>query len=149
MTRTVEARKATLFTPESANRALLYVKGVVDDLVESCVRLRRAKEARARALAGNPSAGVTERERAETLRKAEADRRSAQGDFDRIGRELESVGVTVKDPTIGLIDFPGEIDGRRVLLCWKQGEERVAFWHDLNAGIAGRRPIPPEASAAL
>jgi hypothetical protein len=149
MTRIVEARTATLFTPESANRALLYVRGVVDDLVDSCVRLRRAKEVRTAALAGKPSAGATERERAETLRQAEADRRAAQGDFDRIGRELESVGVQVKDPSIGLIDFPGEIDGRRVLLCWKKGEERVAWWHDLDAGIAGRRPIPPESPAVL
>ncbi len=123
MTRTVEARPPTLFTPESANRALLYVRGVVDDLVEAVGRLRRAEKAR-----------------------SEIDRRAAVEALERIGRELESVGVQVKDPAIGLIDFPGEIDGRRVLLCWKKGEERVAWWHDPDAGIAGRRPIPPEAA---
>jgi hypothetical protein len=149
MTRIVEARPATLFTPESANRALRYVRGVVDDLVDACARIRRAEEARKRALAGGAAAGATERERAESLRQAETDRRTARADLERIGLELEAVGVQVKEPAIGLIDFPGEIDGRRVLLCWKQGEDRVAWWHDLNAGIAGRRPIPPEAPAVL
>lgn len=149
MTRIVEARPATLFTPESANRALRYVRGVVDDLVDACARVRRAEEARKRALAGGPLAGSKERERTDALRQAESDRRTARADLERIGLELEAVGVEVKDPAIGLIDFPGEIDGRRVLLCWKQGEDRVAWWHDLNAGIAGRRPIPPETPASL
>lgn len=123
MTRIVEARPATLFTPESANRALSYVRAVVDDLVDAVARGRNSRDPRAK--------------------------EQAKEDFERIIRELEAVGVEVKDPSVGLIDFPGEVDGRRVLLCWKQGEERVAWWHDLNAGIAGRRPLPPEAPAAL
>jgi hypothetical protein len=146
MTKTDEAKTATLFTPESANRALPYVKAVVEDLVEACTRLRKAEEARARAAAGSPSAGAKVREREETQRQAEDARRAARTDLDRVTRELEAVGVEVKDPETGLLDFPGELDGRRVCLCWKRGEDRVAFWHDLESGFRGRRPLPPHAS---
>jgi len=120
MTRIDEPRTATLFTPESADRALLYVRAVVDDLVDASARLRRAKETH-----------------------ADAEARAAREALDRIGLELAAVGVEVKDPRIGLIDFPGEMEGRRVCLCWKKGEDRVAWWHELDAGFAGRRPILP------
>ena len=138
-------KTATLFTPESANRALPYVRVVVEDLVDACLRLRRAEESRARATSGSLSAGATPQERDETLRRAEDDRRAARADLERVGRELEAVGVEVKDPEIGLLDFPGELDGRRVCLCWKRGEDRVAFWHEPEAGFRGRRPLPAEA----
>ncbi len=54
---------------------------------------------------------------------------------------VASVGVEVKDLEMGLVDFPGERDGREVYLCWKLGEERVSFWHDLNTGYASRQPL--------
>lgn len=142
MTEAGTVKTAVLFTQESANRALPYVRAVVEDLVEAFGRLRRAEEARARALAGNPAAGATPEERDRTLRDAEDARRASRADFARTTAELERVGVELKDPETGLLDFPGEVNGRRVLLCWKRGEERVAWWHDLEAGFRGRRPLP-------
>jgi hypothetical protein len=56
-------------------------------------------------------------------------------------REVEAMGVVVKDPRIGLLDFYGKVDGRVVCLCWKYGEETVAHYHDLDAGFAGRKPL--------
>jgi len=143
MTETTTAKTAALFTPESANRALPYVKAVVEDLVEAFHRVRQAEETRTRCQAGNPSTGATPGERDETLRKAEEARRAAKEDLGRVKRELEAVGVEVKDDDIGLLDFPGELNGRRVYLCWKRGEDRVAFWHDVETGFRGRRPLPP------
>ncbi len=61
-----------------------------------------------------------------------------------LARELErltELGVVLRDPEAGLVDFPGEVDGRRVWLCWRLGEERVAHYHELDAGFAGRRPL--------
>ena len=56
--------------------------------------------------------------------------------------ELESMGVQLKDFTRGLIDFPSLRDGRVVLLCWQLGEgDRVEWWHDVDAGFAGRTPL--------
>jgi len=54
---------------------------------------------------------------------------------------LKEQGVIVKDMSVGLLDFPSLRDGREVYLCWKYGEDRVAFWHDVDAGFAGRQPL--------
>jgi len=55
--------------------------------------------------------------------------------------EIDSIGVQVKDLDIGLLDFPCEVDGRTVLLCWKLGEKSITHWHGVNEGYAGRKPI--------
>jgi len=55
--------------------------------------------------------------------------------------ELSSFGCELKDPTIGLIDFLSLRNDREVYLCWHLGEERINFWHFLDAGFAGRQPL--------
>ncbi len=65
-------------------------------------------------------------------------------DFDRLDTLVHKVlatGVEVKDINSGLLDFPALRNGEEVLLCWKYGEDKVGFWHDKEAGYAGRRPI--------
>jgi hypothetical protein len=55
--------------------------------------------------------------------------------------EIESIGVQVKDLNVGLLDFPCEVNGRIVLLCWKLGEKSITHWHGMEEGFAGRKPI--------
>lgn len=55
--------------------------------------------------------------------------------------EIDAIGVQVKDLDTGLLDFPTEIDGEIVLLCWKKGEEKIEFWHTVEAGFRGRQPL--------
>jgi hypothetical protein len=55
--------------------------------------------------------------------------------------EIDSIGVQVKDLDIGLLDFPCEVDGRVVLLCWRTGEGSITHWHGTDEGFAGRKPI--------
>jgi hypothetical protein len=55
--------------------------------------------------------------------------------------EIDSIGVQVKDLDIGLLDFPCEVEGRTVLLCWKLGEKGITHWHSVSEGFAGRKPI--------
>ena len=141
MTDTDATRTAPVFTPESANKALAYIRAVVDDVVDAFARLRTAEEIRARALAGSPTTGRTPEARDRTLRDAENARATAREDLVRVNLELEKAGVELKDPETGLIDFPGERGGRRVYLCWKKGETSVEFWHDVESGFRGRRPI--------
>jgi hypothetical protein len=62
-------------------------------------------------------------------------------EIDGFERELDALGIQLKDRRIGLIDFPSELDGRPVLLCWRLGEPSVQFWHDEQSGYAGRRPL--------
>ncbi len=55
--------------------------------------------------------------------------------------EIDSIGVQVKDLDIGLLDFPCEVEGRVVLLCWRMGENSITHWHSTDEGFAGRKPI--------
>jgi hypothetical protein len=55
--------------------------------------------------------------------------------------EIDSIGVQVKDIDIGLLDFPCEVDGRILLLCWKLGEKSITHWHGTDEGFAARKPI--------
>lgn len=55
--------------------------------------------------------------------------------------EIDSIGVQVKDLEIGLLDFPCEVEGGIVLLCWKMGETSITHWHGTAEGFAGRKPI--------
>lgn len=63
-------------------------------------------------------------------------------------RYLEAVeafareGIQLKDADTGLVDFPGRLGARTVLLCWRDGEAAIAHYHDADAGFAGRKPIP-------
>lgn len=59
-------------------------------------------------------------------------------------RAIQAQGVLVKDLDSGLIDFPALLEGREVYLCWKLGEETIGWWHSVESGFAGRRPITPE-----
>jgi hypothetical protein len=55
--------------------------------------------------------------------------------------ELDRLGCVIKDLRLGLVDFYGKVKGRMVFLCWKLGEKKISFWHDLESGFAERRPI--------
>ncbi len=58
--------------------------------------------------------------------------------------EVEALGAVIKDPNVGLVDFYGRVDGKLVYLCWRPGEAALGWYHDLDAGFAGRRPLGPE-----
>ena len=71
-------------------------------------------------------------------------RRQAEALVAEINERLARIngwGVELKGLDEGLIDFPSERDGRTVYLCWKLGEDRIAWWHDLDTGFAGRQPL--------
>src|SRR5256885_107076 len=55
--------------------------------------------------------------------------------------EIDAIGVQVKDLDIGLLDFPCAVEDEIVLLCWKYGEEKIEFWHGVEEGFKGRKPI--------
>ena len=55
--------------------------------------------------------------------------------------ELEEMEIVLRDVDRGLIDFPAIRDGREVYLCWEEGEDRVEYWHDIDAGFGGRQAL--------
>jgi hypothetical protein len=55
--------------------------------------------------------------------------------------EIDSIGVQVKDIDAGLLDFPCNLDGEVVLLCWRMGETSIEHWHTMDSGFQGRQPV--------
>jgi hypothetical protein len=128
------------FTPEEANEALAEVR----PLVESMVAHRRAHAAalaRQEELEGHirgNGGGIPPAELAETAAEIEREARELAGVVD----DLTRLGVEVKDVDEGLVDFPALRGGETVLLCWKLGEDEIGYWHTIDGGFAGRRPLP-------
>jgi hypothetical protein len=75
------------------------------------------------------------------VRELKADLAKRVAEYRRGWDEVEELGAVIKDPQIGLVDFYGRVDGNVVWLCWKYGEDDVAYYHALDTGFAGRKPI--------
>jgi hypothetical protein len=71
-------------------------------------------------------------------------RRGAEALVEQLNQRLARLnqwGIEMKGLDEGLLDFPSEREGRVVYLCWKVGEDRIAWWHDIDVGFAGRQPL--------
>jgi hypothetical protein len=128
------------FTPAEANEALATVRPLAEELVGHRRALREAQERRAeltRRIAGN--GGSLDARRVATL--AARVNREAEAVARAVAR-IQELGVLVKDLDRGLVDFPALRGDEEVLLCWEVGEDEVGYWHGLEEGFAGRRPLP-------
>jgi hypothetical protein len=128
------------FTPDEANAALAEVGPLVQQMVEqrrahvAALEQQEQLEARIRGNGG----GMPPAQLAEAA--AEVERRARE--LARTVDDIVSRGVEVKDLDEGLIDFPAERRGETVYLCWKLGEDEIRYWHPVEDGFAGRRPLP-------
>jgi len=75
------------------------------------------------------------------LARRKAERAKAEQRAKDALDEISSIGVQVKDLNMGLLDFPCEVEGQIILLCWKLGEKSITHWHGTEEGFAGRKPI--------
>lgn len=62
-------------------------------------------------------------------------------EMNGLASEIQQMGCELKDVDLGLVDFRTDREGREVYLCWKLGEERIAWWHELHTGFASRQPL--------
>jgi hypothetical protein len=128
------------FTPEEANAALAEVRPLVERMVEQrrahVEALERQEELESR-IKGN-GGGIPPAQLAE----ADADVEQHAGELAHAVDDIVELGVQVKDLDEGLVDFPALSRGETVLLCWQLGEEEIGFWHTVEEGFAGRRPLP-------
>ena len=133
-------RRTKTFTVEQANRTLPLVSRIVRDIVtqyarwQDKVREFEMRTAHARAERPDPTTEAVQRE-VQALAE----------EIDGYIGELQELGVEFKGFDMGLVDFPGELGGRPVYLCWRLGEEAVEHWHEIDAGFAGRQPLSPSA----
>ena len=128
------------FTPEEANAALAQVRPLVEKLVGHrrghVAALARQEELEER-IRGN-GGGIPPSTLAEAAEEVEREARALAKAID----EIDEHGAQVKDLDEGLIDFPALRDGETVLLCWKLDEDEIRYWHSVEDGFAGRRPLP-------
>ncbi len=128
------------YTLEEANAALDRVRPLVARISESVARLPglqeevRTAEYRMRRAAGS----APERERFERTRD---DLHATEESLLEALARLEDLGVQLKDPWLGLVDFLSYREGELVELCWRLGEERIRYWHRIGDGYPGRRPL--------
>lgn len=127
-----------LFSVEEANKTLPLVRRIVEDVVRQH-RSWREKILELDLVASSARADEA-RDRADEL---EREAQALAHEIDGYQRELDELGILLKDRRLGLVDFPSEMGGRHVLLCWRQGEVEVQFWHEEDAGYAGRQPLQP------
>jgi hypothetical protein len=80
----------------------------------------------------------------ETACETREKRESSAAKLKQMLDNFEEIGCVVKDLEIGLVDFPALYRGREVYLCWRLGEPDIGFWHPVEEGFAGRRPIDQE-----
>lgn len=117
------------FTLAMANKTLPLVRRIAEDIVhthDSALELQAKTES------------------IKDATKQTAAQRQLDTTMDRLQTlvgELTDVGCELKDYKTGLVDFLGRHQGRDVHLCWKLGEDKIGYWHELNEGFAGRKPI--------
>ena len=128
------------FSIDQANRALPLVRRIVQDIVDDYARWQEmVKRLDVMMAAARRDAAAVDR--------LQRDIQSSARAIDGYVRELTEIGVEMKGFDVGLVDFPGEMGGRPVYLCWRLGEASVAHWHERDAGFAGRRPLTPNVVA--
>ena len=129
------------FTPDEANALLPEVREAAEALVEHRRALSEATVKRAE-LASKIAANGGDFDPQEPRDLEEELERESGAVGEAVGR-LERLGVLVKDLDRGLVDFPAlRSSGEEALLCWQVGEDEIAFWHGLEEGFAGRKPLP-------
>ncbi len=127
------------FTPEEANEALARVRPLVERMVArrsahaAALERQEELEGRIRGNGGGIPPAVLAEAAAEVEREA--------GALAQLVDEIAEQGAQVKDLDEGLIDFPARRGGETVLLCWKLGEHEIRYWHRVEDGFAGRRPL--------
>jgi hypothetical protein len=117
------------FSVQEANAEL-------EDLRERLPRLREARRALLRA-----TERITEAVAADGGGVAGGDWFDAQRTLRADVTDLAERGILLRDPENGLVDFPAEVEGRRVFLCWRLDEPEVGFFHEETTGFSGRRPL--------
>ncbi|HEX6547514.1 MAG TPA: DUF2203 domain-containing protein [Candidatus Dormibacteraeota bacterium] len=130
--RTYDAREANAALPLVRQLTVRIVETMAEmPELEDALRIARYKAAR-----GGPSSGSDGE-----VGRREAAIEEAQAELLRAIRQLDEMGVQLKDPHEGLVDFLSYRDGELVELCWKLGEPVVGHWHRIGEGFPGRKPL--------
>ena len=130
---------ARFYDIDEANATLGELESIATVLAEQRAELVRLRD---HALARSPGTG----DDVEPLSDDELRtlRLRMQGLVDQMAAgvaRIDQLGLSLRDIESGLVDFPALVSGRQVWLCWRRGEAQIGWWHDLDTGFSGRRPL--------
>ena len=127
------------FTLDEANRVVARLRPIVEQMVEHRRRLQAAQALRADLAerAGSNGGDLTPADFADVEQELELETTALAVCVEQI----QSEGAQVKDLERGLLDFPSLREGEEILLCWELGEDSIGYYHGLDEGFAGRKPL--------
>lgn len=135
--RPIRNPRRKVFSLKHANATLPLVRRIVADMVKQYKRVCALEE---RCHIRRPTVSNEEQDR--LRRQYESELEKLRELYD----ELTTIGCELKDWRMGLVDFRARLGGREVELCWRLGEERIEFWHEIGAGFAARQPLAESAA---
>ncbi len=127
------------FTVEEANAAVVELRPIVERMVEHRRNLAAAQRRQAELI--TRIAGDGGDMQPSDLREAAAAIEREAAAISECAERINAVGAEIKSLEEGLLDFPARRGEEEVLLCWKLGEDEIAYWHGLEEGFAGRKPL--------
>ena len=134
--------KTKLFTVEEADHLIPRVRRYLKDLRGCRDRVEQLeKEKAVEELSWLQPDGTVSPKAKEQLERLQGEQKLQAASFEKSLRELTLLGAQLKDLDDGLVDFFAPRGEGLVYLCWKEGEDRIRFWHYLESGFGGRRPL--------
>lgn len=131
-----------LFTVDEANQLLPQIRQVLQEIRQYHGRIQKLEVEKAvEELSWLRADGTVSPKAQAGLTELEGLQREQLQQLQRELTKLEATGVQLKDMEQGLVDFFASRGDTLIFLCWKYGEGKIRFWHDLESGFAGRRPI--------
>ena len=129
--------KDKLFSVEEANMLLPEIRTILDEFKDRKKMFFELKEE----IIELTEVVDSEEYRSEELSKKERIMMATSKEIENLFEEIADLGCVVKDIDNGLVDFISIFKGRKVFLCWKQGEDKVSWYHDMQTGFTGRKKI--------
>jgi hypothetical protein len=140
------AKKRKYFTAAQANAMLPLLRAILRDVTQLAQELRDRHDRLQRLHKSAQSGlGTAHREEVEGI---EAEFERGRERMEDYLHELDGLGIELKDPFTGLVDFRCMMDGREVYLCWRMDEPEVAHWHELDSGFTGRQKLMEKAASS-
>lgn len=137
------------FTLEEASATLPRVRAIVAKQIERRGAIERQLARLAERTGTYPEAVVEAPDDPPEVRAIKQDLIARIQEYQAGWNELEDLGIVVKDPRVGLVDFYSRVEGRTVFLCWRYGEDAITHFHELDAGFNGRKPLAGSVRARL
>jgi len=126
----------TLFTLREANALIPKLEIIIEKLQRHSRALQREVDEVAQVIGARPEDLTTPQ-----LLELRPALRPVVDEVEALHEEIRACGAHFKGLELGLVDFPAELEGEVVLLCWQYGEQEVAYYHAIDAGFAGRKPL--------